>query len=219
MGIIAERLRLRSQLGITAMSTVFFDSSILDRMVLAVELVRNRLKRAAAALESAKIPYAVVGGNAVAAWVAKADPAAVRNTQDVDLIIARSDLESAKVAMEAAGFTYRHVKSIDMFLDGPGAKARDAVHILFAGEKVRGDDFAAAADLGESETIESPWSGAFRVASLEALVRMKLTSYRLKDQVHLLDLIDVGLVDASWPSKFVPELGQRLQTLIDNPDS
>jgi hypothetical protein len=210
MGIIAERLRLRSQLGITAMSTVFFDSSILDRMVLAVELVRNRLKRAAAAL---------VGGNAVAAWVAKADPAAVRNTQDVDLIIARSDLESAKVAMEAAGFTYRHVKSIDMFLDGPGAKARDAVHILFAGEKVRGDDFAAAADLGESETIESPWSGAFRVASLEALVRMKLTSYRLKDQVHLLDLIDVGLVDASWPSKFVPELGQRLQTLIDNPDS
>jgi hypothetical protein len=188
-------------------------------MVLAVELVRNRLKRAAAALESAKIPYAVVGGNAVAAWVAKADPAAVRNTQDVDLIIARADLESAKAAMEAAGFSYRHVKSIDMFLDGPGAKARDAVHILFAGEKVREEDLAAAADLGETETIDSPWSGAFRVASLEALVRMKLTSYRLKDRVHLLDLIDVGLVDGSWPAKFAPELGQRLQTLIDNPDS
>jgi len=37
--------------------------------------------------------------------------------------------------MEAAGFTYRHVNSIDMSLDRPDAKARDAVHVLFAGEK------------------------------------------------------------------------------------
>ena len=43
---------------------------LLDRMVLAVEKVRERLSRAAAALEKAGVPYAVIGGNAVAALVA-----------------------------------------------------------------------------------------------------------------------------------------------------
>lgn len=200
------------------MSTVIFDSSVLDRMVHAVELVRNRLKRAAAALEGAKIPYAVVGGNAVAAWVAKVDPAAIRNTQGVDMILARGDLEAAKAALATVGFVYRHVKGIDMFLDGPNAKARDAVHILFAGEKVRPDDLAAAAQLDETQHTQTPMMGEFRVVSLEALVRMKLTSYRLKDQVHLQDLIEVGLIDATWPARYPPELASRLQAILDNPD-
>src|SRR5215211_6456665 len=99
------------------MSTVPFDFSILDKMVMAVELVRDRLRRAAAALEAAKIPYAVVGGNAVAAWVAKVDPTAMRNTQDVDMLLSRSDLEAAKAALGSAGFIYRHVRGIDRFLD------------------------------------------------------------------------------------------------------
>lgn len=200
------------------MSTVSFDDSTLDRMVLAVELVRNRLKRAAAALEAANIPYAVVGGNAVAAWVAQIDPAAVRNTQDVDLILGRHDLERAKAALAPAGFVYRHVKGIDKFLDGPGAKARDAVHILFAGEKVRQDDLAPAAAIVETEFTTTQATGTFRVVSLEPLVRMKLTSYRDKDRTHLRDMIDVGLIDATWPARFQAELGARLQALLDDPD-
>jgi len=36
---------------------------------------------------------------------------------------------------------------------------------------------------------------SFRVLSLEALVRMKLTSYRDKDRMHLRDMLDVGLID------------------------
>ena len=32
-----------------------------------------------------------------------------------------------------------------MFLDGPNAKARDAVHVIFAGEKVRSVDLDARA--------------------------------------------------------------------------
>jgi hypothetical protein len=50
----------------------------LDRMVRAVEKVRERLLRATAALEAAGIPYAVVGGNAVASWVSRVDESAVR---------------------------------------------------------------------------------------------------------------------------------------------
>ena len=79
------------------------------------------------------------GGNAVAAWVSRVDEAAVRNTQDVDILLRREDLERAKAALAAAGFVFRHVKSVDMFLDGPGAKARDAIHVVFAREKVTAD--------------------------------------------------------------------------------
>src|SRR5213593_3304169 len=107
-----------------------------ERMIRAVEKIRERLRRAAAALEAAGVPYAVVGGNAVAAWVSRVDEAAVRNTQDVDILLRRSDLARAKEAMAQAGFVHRHTASLEMFLDGPSASARDAVHIVFAAEKV-----------------------------------------------------------------------------------
>ena len=181
-----------------------------ERTIRAVDLVKKRLLRATAALESARIPYAVVGGNAVAAWVGRIDEAAVRFTQDVDLLIARTDLDSSKVALEAAGFIYRHVKSVDLFLDGPEAKARDAVHVVFAGEKVRSDYVLPAPDVSESELTD-----VFRVLRLDALVSMKLTSYRLKDKVHLMDLLDVGLIDDTWFARLPSELHAQLQELMD----
>lgn len=155
----------------------------------AVEQVRDRLRRATATLDAAAVPYAVIGGNAVAEWVGRVDQAAVRNTQDVVILIRRADFDAAKAALESAGFVYRHAASIDMFLDGPGAKARDAVHVLFAGEKVR-EEFL----LPTPDVIESEPGGSFRVLSLQALVRMKLTSNRRKDQVHILrpDRIGTG---------------------------
>src|SRR5438093_13133410 len=90
-----------------------------ERMIRAVEKVRERLRRAVAALEAAGIPYAVAGGNAVAAWVSRVDEAAVRNTQDVDILLRRADLPAAIAAMARAGFIHRHTANIDMFLDGP----------------------------------------------------------------------------------------------------
>jgi hypothetical protein len=185
----------------------------LERMERAVWKVKDRLLRATAALEAAGVPYAVVGGNAVAAWVEQVDETAVRATQDVDLTIRRMDLEAAKLALANAGFIYRHVKSIDMFLDGPEARPRDAVHILFSGEKVRESDLVPVPDVSESDSFS-----AYRVIKLENLVRMKLTSYRRKDQVHLQDMIDVGLIDHSWPIKFSPELAARLQHILDTPE-
>jgi len=185
----------------------------LDRMERAVEKVRDRLLRSTAALEAAGVPYAVIGGNAVMAWVEQADEAAVRFTQDVDLVLRRDDLERAKAALEKAGFVHRRSAGIEMFLDGPGAKARDAVHVIFSGEKVRPEYVAPVPDVAESVSFKS-----YRVLSLEAVVRMKLTSNRRKDQVHLLDMLDVGLIDATWPARYPPELAARLQHLIDTPD-
>jgi hypothetical protein len=164
-------------------------------------------------LKNAGIAYAVIGGNAVAAWVGRVDQSAVRFTQDVDLLIRRPDFEATKIALEAAGFRYRKAVNIEMFLDGSEAKARDAVHVIFAGEKVREDYAFAAPDVQDSEESES-----FRVLRLDALVTMKLTSFRDKDRTHLRDLISVGLIDQSWCEKLPTELAARLQILFDTPD-
>jgi hypothetical protein len=187
---------------------------VLERLVGAVQDVRDRLLRATAALDAANVPYAVIGGNAVAVWVARVDRAAVRNTQDVDILIRRPDLPAARAALEAAGFDYRHAAGVDMFLDGEKAKARDAVHVLFVGEKVRPEYVEPPPDV-EPHDLAPP----FRVLSLEALVRMKLTSFRLKDQVHIQDLIGVGLIDDTWPDRLPTELADRLRTLLANPDA
>lgn len=192
--------------------------TLLDRMVLAVERVRDRLLRVSAALEEARIPYAIAGGNAVAAWVATIDAAAVRNTQDVDILLRRSDLEAAAAVLQRAGFLRRHVSGMEMFLDGPDAKARDAVHVVIAGEKVRPEYEAAAPDVSESEKPGGASAGNVRVVTLEALVRMKLTSFGRKDQVHLLDMLEVGLIDAGWTQRLGPMLGGRLQQLVDTPE-
>jgi hypothetical protein len=192
--------------------TVVVGPFSLDRVVNAVEKVRQRLLKAAAALRSASIPYAVAGGNAVALWVSRVDEAAVRNTQDVDVLLRRDDFEAARAALESAGFVYRRVAGVDAFLDSPTAKPRDAVHIVFANEKVRAQEPLANPDVVESED-----AGLFRVVALEPLVRIKLTAYRDKDRTHLRDLIDVGLIGPDWLSKLPPVLADRLKQLLDNP--
>lgn len=184
-----------------------------ERMIRAVEKIKERLQRSVTVLEGAGIPYAVVGGNAVAAWVSRVDEAAVRNTRDVDILLRRSDFPQAIAAMQQAGFVYCETMNVHMFLDGPDASPRDAVHILFAAEKVRQIDVCPAPDVAECDN-----TGDFRIIALEALVRMKLTAFRRKDQVHLLDMLDLGLIDATWPARFPPELAERLQELLDTPE-
>jgi hypothetical protein len=185
----------------------------LERVVSAVEKVRQRLLKAAAALKAADVPYAVVGGNAVALWVSRIDEAAVRNTQDVDVLVRRPDFPAVKAALESVGFAHHEIAGIDVFLDGPAAKPRNAVHLVFAGEKVRPHEPAVNPDVSESED-----AGLFRVISLEALVRIKLTAFRDKDRTHLRDLIEVGLVDAAWPARLPRALADRLQQLLDSPE-
>jgi hypothetical protein len=185
----------------------------LDRVVDAVEKVRQRLLKASAALGATGVSYAIAGGNAVALWVSRVDEAAVRNTQDLDILIRRADFDAAKSAMKAAGFVYPHVASMDAFLDGPSAKRRDAVHIVFANEKVRPDEPLANPDVTESEG-----AGLFRVISLDALVRIKLTAFRDKDRTHLRDMIEVGLIDSDWVKTLPPILADRHTQLLATPE-
>jgi hypothetical protein len=184
-----------------------------QRALRAAQQVKERLLRATKALDAAGVPYAVAGGNAVAEWVGRIDEDAVRNTRDVDLLIRRGDFAAARRALEAAGFVYHQVLDVETFIDGPQGRPSGGIHILFAGEKVRPEDELAVPDLAESERAAD-----FQVATLTALVRMKLIAWRDKDRTHLRDLIGVGLMDATWPARFPPPLDERLQQLLDNPN-
>ena len=148
-----------------------------ERALMAAERVKERLRRATRALDAAGVPYAVVGGNAVAEWVARIDDEAVRNTRDVDLLVRRADFAAARSALEGAGFVYQHLLDLDVFIDGPQGKPSGGLHLLFAGEKVRAEDEHPCPDLDESER-----AAEFQVVTILALVRMKLISWRDKDR-------------------------------------
>lgn len=182
-------------------------------MIEAVEKVRERTLRAARALEAAGIPYAIAGGNAVAAWVARVDATAVRNTREVDILVRRRDFDRIRQALESVGFHYHQIMNVDCFIDGPGGGPRDALLLLYAGEKVRPEYITPLADVTEATLADD-----YMIVDLEPLVRMKLNSFRDKDRTHLRDFIELGIIDATWRDKLLPEHAARLQQLLDDPE-
>ena len=182
-----------------------------DRMERAVEKVNQRLRKTVGILETAGVPYAVIGGHAVRAWVAQVDEAALRTTQDVDILVRPADLPALITAMTAAGFHHRHTSGLDMFVEHPDVSARDAVHVLLVGTVERGGE-------PNPDIVPAVRTDDLQTGALETLVRMKLNAFRRKDQVHLLDMISLEMIDASWPARFPEPLRERLQTLLDDPD-
>ena len=181
------------------------------RMERAVEKVNERLRKTVGILDQAQVPYAVIGGHAVRAWVAQVDEAALRTTRDVDILVRPADLPAVMAAMIAAGFHHRQTAGLDMFVEHPDASARDAVHVLLCG-RIEKD--------GEPNPDIEPLVRAddFQTVELETLVRMKLNAFRDKDRVHLRDMISLGMIDESWPERFPTRLRLRLEELLNDPD-
>lgn len=178
-----------------------------------MDRVEERLRKTIAILEATKIPFAVVGGNAVRIWVAQVDPGAVRSTNDVDILVRPEDLDEVKRVMAANGFRHRKAAGPQMFLEGEDDSVRNAIHVVLANRMVKADDIEPNPDV---EPVE--YGDGVRTLPLERLVRMKLNSFRFKDRVHLLDLIEVGLVDERWIARFPGVLEERLRGLVENPE-
>ena len=131
---------------------------------------------------------------------------AARLTNDVDACVRRSDLQAVIDAVEPFGFKYRHVAGVDMLVDSAQPKARSAIHLIFVGEKVREEYLEPVPEFSPpAKTIE----GAL-IAPVADLVRMKLTSFRLKDRVHIQDLDGVGLITPEIEAQLPETLRQRL---------
>jgi len=181
---------------------------LLHRMV--VDEVQERFGRITAALSQAGVPYAVVGGQAVAAWVATKDPDAVRVTRDVDILLDRNDLPLARTAALAIGMEYFEVLGVGMFLERDNPNPRRAVHLIWAGERVRPEHETPAPATTRREMLaEDLW-----VVLLVDLTRMKLQANRDQDRVHLRDMIDVGLIGRDVLEDLPPTLAERLEPLL-----
>lgn len=177
---------------------------------MAMQRVEERLRKVCAALDAAGIPYAVCGGNAVAAWVATVDPGATRTTKDVDLLVSRSDLARITQTLEGMGFVREDLRSITLFLDPSDLDRKTGVHLVWAGERVRPSYRHAAPTPADAVRIEE----RFAVLSIAALLRMKLTSLRDIDRVHVRDLLGAGLIDERTRAELPADLRERLDRIV-----
>src|SRR5205823_10968962 len=123
-------------------------------------------------------------------------------------------LTAITAALEQAGFVHDELLDVVMFRDGAEGKPSEAIHLLFAGEKIRPDHLLPAPEI---ETVKDPAN--FPVIALESLLAMKLMANRDKDRTHLRDMIGVRLIDRSWLPKLPPELADRLKQILDTPDA
>ena len=177
---------------------------------MALDANRDRLFRSTRALDAAGVPYAVIGGWAVASWVSTRDPDAIRTTRDVDLLLRRDDLERAKEALRDAGLYFEDVGGVGMFMEPVDPSPKRAVHLIWAGEKVREYDQHRAPEM--EGCVAGP--EGYRVIGLLDLIQMKLIAHRRHDLVHLTDMIDVGLIDRSTLGELPSDLATRLEPLL-----
>ena len=185
-----------------------------EGQVMAVDRVERLLRQAADALADADVSYAVVGGNAVAAWVMTVDDGAVRATKDVDILVRRDDLLAVGRALEPVGLMFVEVLGVVMFVDRRRPNPKTGVHLVFANERIRPDYAHPAPDVTSVVRTQS----GLMVLELSALVMMKLQAFRDIDRVHIRDLLSVGLIDEPLIRKLPPDLRSRLEEIQKTPE-
>ncbi|MDX1944907.1 MAG: nucleotidyltransferase family protein [Pirellulaceae bacterium] len=174
----------------------------------------RRLVAITSALARAQVPYALVGGQAVIQWISTIDPDATRTTKDIDILLDRVDFPRAQRAASEAGFEFVDGPAGPQFLERVNPSPKRAVDIVWANEPFRPEVAYLAPTMHDVVVVPN----GLAVVSLLALVQMILEAWRRHDQVHLDDLLKVGLIDASWCAWLPHELAARLQLLIDTSD-
>jgi hypothetical protein len=167
------------------------------------------LRKITGALTAEGVPHELIGGLAVLIHVEEADPAQTMLTRDVDLLVRRVDLDRIKEAGAKQGFRFRHAAGVDRLLHGPTDSARNSVHLIFGGEKVRPNQMAPNPPI--SPEMKRTHGKEFMVVPLIDLLRMKLSAFRLKDQVHVQAMDAAGLITEEVEKKLSDDLLSRLK--------
>lgn len=154
--------------------------------------------------------YRIVGGISVFLHIAQVDPTHARLSRDIDIAVKREDLSRIKTAAEQNGFEYRqepkHGQETFTLIDRQNGKPRADVHLIMAGEKARQDHPEAVPPIGEICLT----ADGVKIAPLYDVVHMMLSSYRLKDRVHVQDMDSSGLIDGEIESRLPRVLRDRL---------
>ena len=144
---------------------------------------------------SAGLEYWIAGGLAVYLYVEEVEPDAGRLTKDIDIVVRRADLEKIAKAAAAFGLQHCHVAGVDMLVRPDQPSGRRAVHLYPE----------ATPELGPYRRIRE-----LRLIPLADLIHMKLTSFRAKDEAHLNDLDEAGLITPEVEAGLSPSLAERL---------
>jgi hypothetical protein len=167
------------------------------------------LQRVAGVFREAGLLWELVGGLAVLIHVEEVNPELSSLTRDVDLMVRREDIELIKITAARHGFRPRHTREGDMLMYGAADSARSAVHLVFSGEFVRPDQTSPNPPI---QPVRKQIHGSdVMLIPVGDLVRMKLSAYRLKDQVHIKTLDAAGLITPSIESNLPAELKDRLR--------
>ncbi len=148
-------------------------------------------RRASSELSRAGIPHRIVGGVAVFLHVDALEPIAARLTPDVDLAIHGDNHAATTRVMESLGYK----NSSGTFRDPVNPRTWHAIHLIL--ERVPA-----------SEPVRT--KEGILIAPVSDLVHMKLTSFRLKDKVHIQDLDSVGLITPEIEAGLSEPLRARL---------
>ena len=171
------------------------------------------LQKLSLPLEAEGVPHELVGGLAVFLHVENADSTHSSLTRDIDVLIGRDDLPRVVAIAEEHGFRFRHSAGLDMLLYGETNSARNAVHLLFAREKVKETQLEAHPSIRPVRT--GLHGHNFLVVPVADLVRMKLSSYRDKDRVHVRGMDAAGLITPDVEQALSQDLRSRLHHVRD----
>jgi len=161
------------------------------------------------ALTAERIAHELIGGLAVLIHVEEANPEYSTLTRDVDIMVRRAGLGRIKKAAARKGFRFRRVVRVDMLLYGDTNSAKNAVHLVFSGEKVRLNQATLNPRIKpERKHIHGK---EVMVAPVADLVRMKLSSFRDKDRVHVRSMDAARLITPDVEKNLTPELAARLK--------
>ena len=94
-----------------------------------------------------------------------------------------------------------------MLVDAKQPKARSAVHLLFVREKVRPDYLEPVPEFSKPTVTAE----GILLAPVSDLLRMKLTSFRLRDKTHVIDMDSVGLITPEIEAALSDPVRCRLQ--------
>lgn len=98
-----------------------------------------------------------------------------------------------------------------MAIERENPSPKRAVHVMLADDPVRSYETRPAPSV--TAAVRSPQG--YLVIELPELVRMKLEANRRHDQVHMEDLLRVGLIDAELAAALPEDLRDRLRHIRD----
>lgn len=156
-----------------------------------VEQLFDRMHQLHRILSAAGIAYRIVGGLAVYLHVAERDLIQARLTPDVDAAIHRQDLLALLAAAQSADFA----------LAPQSDPPQSPIKLYFLDE------------MGKLALPPAITAAGIPIARVEDLLDTKLTTYRLKDKVHIQDLDNVGLITPEIESTLAPLLLARLREI------